>query len=48
MLAVLLSAFKFERTDKPIVWNYSAVEYPTVGAKSEKPEMPLKMSLVSS
>ena len=46
ILAVLLPNFKFELSDKPIVWNHASVMYPTVGAESQTPEMPLKISLV--
>ena len=49
VLAVLLPAFAFELTDKPIVWNSSAVMYPTMGEESTRPEMLLKVkALVSS
>ncbi|TFK80502.1 cytochrome P450 [Polyporus arcularius HHB13444] len=44
VLSVLLTAFKFELTDKPITWNSSAVYYPTMGEESTKPEMLLKVS----
>ena len=47
MLAVLLTSFAFdlsmELADKPIVWNSSAVMYPTMGEESTKPEMLLKV-----
>ncbi len=44
VLSVLLTAFKFELTDKPITWNSSAVYYPTMGEERTKPEMLLKVS----
>ncbi|KAI0737451.1 cytochrome P450 [Daedaleopsis nitida] len=44
MLAVLLTSFCFEMSDKPIVWNYAGVAYPTIGKTSTKPEMPLRVS----
>ncbi|KAH9852524.1 cytochrome P450 [Lenzites betulinus] len=44
VLTVLLSAFKFELTAKPIAWNSSAVMYPTTGEESSKPEMFLRLS----
>nr|BED42971.1 cytochrome P450 monooxygenase [Trametes versicolor] len=47
VLAVLLSAFKFETTEKPITWNASAVLYPTTGEESTKPEMILKLTKVA-
>ncbi|KAI1793405.1 cytochrome P450 [Ganoderma leucocontextum] len=43
VLAVLLPKFSFELTDKPIAWNSSAVNYPTMGEESTKPEMLLKV-----
>lgn len=43
VLAVLLPKFSFELTDKPIVWNSSAVNYPTMGEESTKPEMLLRV-----
>ena len=42
VLSVLLTAFRFELTDKPVVWNFSIVEYPTMGERSTKPELLLK------
>ncbi|CCM01001.1 uncharacterized protein FIBRA_03049 [Fibroporia radiculosa] len=46
VLAVLLSNFTFELTDKPIEWNTAAVRYPTVGKVSNKPQLPLKVRLL--
>ncbi|KAH9923757.1 cytochrome P450 [Epithele typhae] len=45
VLAVLLANFRFELSDKDIVWNSAGVMYPTVGPVSKKPEMPLKVSV---
>lgn len=47
ILFVLLSAFTFDVTKKSIVWNVATVNYPTVGMDSAKPEMPLRVQLVS-
>ncbi|KAI0695585.1 cytochrome P450 [Cerioporus squamosus] len=44
ILSVLLSRFRFELTDKPIVWKTSAVSYPTMGTVSTRPEMLLKVT----
>ncbi|RDX47346.1 cytochrome P450 [Lentinus brumalis] len=44
VLSVLLTAFKFELTDKPIAWNTSGVNYPTMGEENTNPEMLLKVS----
>ncbi|KAI0806613.1 cytochrome P450 [Fomes fomentarius] len=43
VLAIMLTNFSFELTDQPIAWNSSAVIYPTMGEKSTKPEMLLKV-----
>ena len=43
VLAVLLTSFSFELTERPITWNTSAVIYPTMGLESTKPEMLLKV-----
>ncbi|KAH9846410.1 cytochrome P450 [Lenzites betulinus] len=47
VLTVLLSKLKFEMTDRPIAWNSAAVIYPTTGEGSDRPEMFLKVTLVS-
>ncbi|RDX41898.1 cytochrome P450 [Lentinus brumalis] len=47
VLSVLLANFKFELTDKEIVWNHAGVAFPSVG-KSRKPEMPLKVSAIGT
>lgn len=44
-MSVLLANFKFELTDKEIVWNDAGVAFPTVG-KSRKPQLPLKVSVI--
>ena len=46
VLLILLQYLKFEPTDKPITWNFAAVQYPTVGKDSPNPELPLKVSLL--
>ncbi|KAJ3002739.1 hypothetical protein NUW54_g5682 [Trametes sanguinea] len=46
VLALLLSNFKFELSDKPIVWNISGIRFPTVGVDGQRPELPLKVSLL--
>lgn len=42
-MAVLLSAFAFEKSDKPIVWNLAGVSYPTVGKDGEQSQLPIKV-----
>ncbi|TFY62064.1 hypothetical protein EVJ58_g4113 [Rhodofomes roseus] len=48
VLAVLLTHFTFDLTEKPIVWNVAAIRYPTVGKESTRPEMPLKVGIYRS
>ncbi|KAI0713830.1 cytochrome P450 [Earliella scabrosa] len=43
ILTTLLTNLSFGLTDKPIEWNSSAVNYPTMGLESSKPEMLLKV-----
>ncbi|KAM5545439.1 hypothetical protein V8D89_000477 [Ganoderma adspersum] len=43
VLATLLPAFAFELTDQEITWNFSSINYPTMGEESSKPEMLLKV-----
>ncbi len=45
VLCVLLSTFKFELSEKPFVWNFAAISYPSASFVSSKPEMSLKVSL---
>ncbi|PIL26726.1 cytochrome P450 [Ganoderma sinense ZZ0214-1] len=46
VLAVLLTKFKFELTEKPIYWNLAPVTYPTVVADGSHPELPLKVTML--
>jgi len=46
VLAVLLSKFAFELTEKPIEWNMAGVRYPTIGRNSDVAQMPLKVTLL--
>ncbi|KAI0716854.1 cytochrome P450 [Earliella scabrosa] len=48
VLAVLLSTFKFELTQKPITWNLAGVTYPSVDAHGERPELPMKVTLLKN
>ncbi|KAJ8494978.1 hypothetical protein ONZ51_g1961 [Trametes cubensis] len=48
VLAMLLPAFKFELSDQPIFWNAAGVTYPSVGSYSTKPEMPLKVTMITA
>ena len=44
ILALLVSHFVFELSDKEIVWNISGIRFPTVGKDGAKPELPLNVS----
>lgn len=46
VLAVLISTFTFELTDKPIWWNMAGVQYPSVDADGDHPGLPMKVGLV--
>lgn len=46
VLAVLLSHFTFELTEKRIWWNMATVQYPSADPRGEHPELPLKVGLV--
>ena len=48
VLAVLIPTFKFELSNKEIYWNFTGVQYPTVGTESTKAEMFLRLSLLKS
>ena len=43
---MLLSTFKFELGEKPIIWNYAGVVFPSVKKEGYEPEMPMRVSLV--
>ncbi|RDX47197.1 cytochrome P450 [Lentinus brumalis] len=43
ILSTLLANFTFALSEKPIVWNVSAITFPSVSKESEKPEMWLKV-----
>nr|A0A2R4SBW0.1 RecName: Full=Ganoderic acid synthetase CYP5150L8; AltName: Full=Cytochrome P450 monooxygenase CYP5150L8 [Ganoderma lucidum]AVZ44872.1 ganoderic acid Z synthetase CYP5150L8 [Ganoderma lucidum] len=47
LLTILLPAFSFELTEKPIFWNTSAVSYPTMDKDSTRPEMLLKVKALA-
>ena len=47
VLYMLLASFNFERCEVPIVWNFAGTSYPTISKESSKPEMYLKVGLVS-
>ncbi|OJT12108.1 Docosahexaenoic acid omega-hydroxylase CYP4F3 [Trametes pubescens] len=46
VLAVLISTFTFELTDKRIYWNMAGVQYPSADPCGERPELPMKVELV--
>ncbi|KAH9933818.1 uncharacterized protein B0H18DRAFT_870184, partial [Fomitopsis serialis] len=45
VLAVLISAFTFESTGKPILWTTADNMFPTVGKDGIRPELPLRVGL---
>ncbi|KAH9940534.1 cytochrome P450 [Epithele typhae] len=47
ILATLVSAFKFERSSKPIVWNFAPVSYPSTSYDRSQPEMFLNVTRLS-
>ncbi|KAI0659728.1 cytochrome P450 [Cubamyces menziesii] len=44
VLAVLLSSFKFELSDKHVYWNLAGVQYPSVDSEGNHPELPMKVT----
>ena len=40
----MLTTFRFELTDQAVVWNFSVVDYPTMGEHSTDAELLLKLS----
>ena len=48
MLYTLVNAFKFELSEKPVVWNFAGIAYPASNRASSKPEMYLKVSLMQN
>ncbi|PIL30684.1 cytochrome P450 [Ganoderma sinense ZZ0214-1] len=45
VLCLLLSRFKFELSEKPFVWNFAGISYPSASYASSKPEMVLEVSV---
>lgn len=48
VLTTLISAFKFERSETPIFWNFAGISYPTTIKGSIRPEMYLKVTMASA
>nr|BAK09536.1 cytochrome P450 [Postia placenta] len=46
VLSVLLPTFTFGPTEKPIIWNFAPVAFPSIGRDSLKSEMPLSVGLI--
>ena len=44
VLYTLINAFKFEFSEKPVVWNFAGIPYPALSRDSSKPEMFLKIT----
>ncbi|KAI0713837.1 cytochrome P450 [Earliella scabrosa] len=47
VISVLVATFRFELSDRPFVWNFAGVTYPAKDKHSSKPEMYLRVTLVS-
>ncbi|KAI0333106.1 cytochrome P450 [Cubamyces sp. BRFM 1775] len=47
VLAMLLPAFRFELSERPVFWNAAGVAYPSAGDYSTKPEMPLRVTRIT-
>lgn len=49
VLALLLSKFTFDLSNKTIIWNFNAICFPGVqGANETKPAMPLRVGLYNA
>ena len=42
---MLLTNFKFERSETPIIWNFAGIAFPAKSHDSVHPEMYLKVSV---
>ena len=43
ILSILLAAFRFAPSDKPICWNYSNIAFPSVVGEDSAVSLPLKV-----
>ena len=48
VLVTLLSKFTFAPSDRDVYWNLAAIQYPTVGKNSTRPELPMKVRFMES
>ena len=48
VLVALLSKFIFQPSDKHIDWNLSGIQFPSVGYKDPRPQLPMKVGFVKS
>ena len=46
VLAVLLSTFKFELSEKRVYWNLAGVMYPSIDLEGDHPQLPMKVTLL--
>ncbi|KAH9899158.1 cytochrome P450 [Cubamyces lactineus] len=46
VLAVLLSTFKFELSEKRVYWNLAGVMYPSIDLEGDYPQLPMKVTLL--
>ena len=47
VLYTLINSFKFELSDRPIVWNFAGISYPAISRQNIKSEMYLNVSLAA-
>ncbi|KAJ8473556.1 hypothetical protein ONZ51_g7793 [Trametes cubensis] len=46
VLAVLLTTFKFELSEKRVYWNLAGVMYPSIDLEGNHPQLPMKVTLL--
>ncbi|TCD71092.1 cytochrome P450-dit2 [Steccherinum ochraceum] len=46
VLSVLLETFRFTPADKDVYWNFSGVQFPTIGKDGRRAKMPMRVELV--
>ena len=46
ILSILLESFYFKPAEKPAVWNYSNIAFPTIDPNSPKVALPVKIEAI--
>ena len=46
ILAILMQSFRFKPSNKPVVWNYSNIVFPTVVGNDSAVSLPLTVEIV--